>query len=64
MSVVIFVIGVLVFFLTVYGVVVAGGLELTRQQIAADPGLAPDLPVESTKPGQGIPAKNVLKSDY
>ena len=40
MTIVIFGIGVLVFFLTVYGTVIAGGLHLTREQMKTSPDLA------------------------
>jgi hypothetical protein len=39
-EVVIFAIGVLVFLVTVYGAVVAGGLALTERQLDEDPELA------------------------
>ena len=42
MSIAIFVIGVLVFLVTVYGSVVAGGLLLTSRQLEAQPELIPD----------------------
>jgi hypothetical protein len=41
MTAAVFVVGVVVFFLTVYGTVVAGGLQLTRQQHATDLQVAP-----------------------
>ena len=42
MSLAIFVIGVLVFLVTVYGTVVAGGLLLTSRQLEVQPELIPD----------------------
>lgn len=39
MILVIFGVGALVFFLTVYGTVVAGGLRLTREQLEKSPDL-------------------------
>ena len=39
MILVIFGVGVLVFFLTVYGTVVAGGMKLTKQQLESSPEL-------------------------
>ena len=42
MSTAIFVIGVLVFLITVYGTVVAGGLLLTDRQLDEQPELVPD----------------------
>ncbi|MGK0274766.1 MAG: hypothetical protein ACI9N0_001147 [Ilumatobacter sp.] len=41
MTAVVFVVGVVVFFLTVYGTVVAGGLKLTKQQSATHFDAAP-----------------------
>jgi hypothetical protein len=40
---VIFGIGLLVFFVTVYGTVVAGGVRLTRRQLTDDPSLTEDV---------------------
>jgi hypothetical protein len=42
MSVAIFVFGVFVFLITVYGTVVSGGLLLTDRQLEDQPDLAPD----------------------
>lgn len=42
MSTAIFVIGVLVFLITVYGTVVVGGLLLTDRQLDEQPELVPD----------------------
>ena len=42
MSTAIFIIGVLVFLITVYGTVVAGGLLLTDRQLDEQPELVPD----------------------
>ena len=44
MSLVIFAFGVLVFLITVYGTVVAGGLLLTGRQLDEHPELLPDRP--------------------
>lgn len=44
MSLMIFVIGVLVFLVTVYGTVVGGGLLLTGRQLDEDPELELDEP--------------------
>jgi hypothetical protein len=55
MILVVFGVGVFVFFLTVYGTVVAGGLMLTKEQIdttgepSADP--RPDIGENSSSPG-------------
>lgn len=42
MSLVIFGVGVLIFFISVYGTVVAGGLRLTAEQVGEQPELATD----------------------
>ncbi len=42
MSLAIFVVGVLVFLITVYGTVVVGGLLLTDRQLDEQPELVPD----------------------
>ncbi|MDG1188689.1 MAG: hypothetical protein P8N13_09545 [Ilumatobacter sp.] len=55
MSVVIFSGGCFVFFITVYGTVVAGGMQLTKKQIAASPELSSNLntkPEKLTTPSQ------------
>lgn len=42
MNLTIFIVGVLVFLITVYGTVVTGGLLLTDRQLEAHPDLDPD----------------------
>lgn len=42
MSLAIFVVGVFVFLITVYGTIVSGGLLLTDRQLEDQPDLAPD----------------------
>ena len=64
MSLVIFGVGVLVFFLTIYGTVIAGGLRLTKQQLEASPELAPDL---TTGPGDskdGLTTRDIVQSSF
>lgn len=51
MTIVIFGIGVLVFFTTVYGTVIAGGLQLTKQQVKGNPKLATELAPKAPKSG-------------
>lgn len=43
MTLAIFVVGIIVFLITVYGTVVTGGLLLTDRQLDDQPDLAPDL---------------------
>lgn len=52
MSLAIFAVGVLVFLITVYGTVVAGGLVLTDRQLDEQPELVPDQhrPHDDTAP--------------
>jgi hypothetical protein len=66
MSLVIFGFGVLVFFLTIYGTVVAGGLQLTKQQLKTSPELAPDLAVsvEARDPEDGLLTSDVVRADF
>jgi hypothetical protein len=66
MSLVIFGFGVLVFFLTIYGTVVAGGLQLTKQQLKTSPELAPHLAVsvEAQDPEEGLLTSDVVRADF
>ncbi len=64
MSLVIFGVGVLVFFLTVYGTVVAGGVGLTKQQLETSPELAPDLTGEARDSADGLPTRDVVRADF
>ncbi|HUS44166.1 MAG TPA: hypothetical protein VMY16_16000 [Ilumatobacteraceae bacterium] len=50
-DIIIFAIGVIVFLITVYGTVVAGGLALTERQIEDDPLLEPSEPGVLPVPG-------------
>ena len=64
MTLVIFGFGVLVFFLTVYGTVVAGGVQLTKQQLETSPELAPDLTDDALESGDGLLTSEVVRSDF
>jgi hypothetical protein len=64
MSVAIFAVGVLVFFLTVYGTVIAGGLHLTKQQLKTSPELAADLAAEARDPKDGLATRDVIRADF
>lgn len=59
---VVFGVGLFVFFLTVYGTVVAGGLMLTREQIATTPELAPDVSGEGSDPDVSV--SDVIRSEF
>ncbi|WP_395153473.1 hypothetical protein [Ilumatobacter sp.] len=64
MTVVIFGIGVLVFFLTVYGTVIAGGLQLTKQQIKTSPGLALKSAGDAGDPEGDLPTRDIIRADF
>jgi hypothetical protein len=64
MSLAIFGVGVLVFFLTIYGTVVAGGLRLTRQQLEASPDLAPDLAAGPADSEDGLTTRDIVRADF
>jgi hypothetical protein len=64
MMVLIFSVGVLVFFLTVYGTVVAGGLQLTREQLKTSPELAPGLDVGSADAENSLPTRDVIAAEF
>ena len=64
MTVVIFGVGVLVFFLTVYGTIIAGGVQLTKQQIRASPELAPKNVGQSGDPDGDLPTRDVIRADF
>jgi hypothetical protein len=64
MTLVIFGVGVLVFFLTVYGTVIAGGLQLTKQQIETSPKLAPKKAGDPGDPEGKLPTRDIIRADY
>ena len=64
MTAVIFGIGVLVFFLTVYGTIIAGGLQLTKEQIKTSPELIPNRVGNSGDPEGDLPTRDVMRSDF
>jgi hypothetical protein len=63
MSTAIFVIGVLVFLITVYGTVVAGGLMLTGQQLDAQPEFSGPDGIDDHE-GTVDRARRVIGTDY
>ncbi|MBT4983333.1 MAG: hypothetical protein HOJ85_00635 [Ilumatobacter sp.] len=64
MSLVIFGVGVFVFFLTVYGTVVAGGLQLTKKQIETSPELSPSLDTNPDDPDDGLSTSDIVRADF
>jgi len=64
MSLIIFSVGVLIFFLTVYGTVVAGGLQLTKNQIETSPDLSPDLTPERGHADDALTTRDVVRADF
>ena len=64
MSLAIFAIGVLVFLITVYGTVVAGGLLLTERQLDQQPELEPELPVLSDDDTTTDRARRLISADF
>jgi hypothetical protein len=64
MSTAIFVVGVLVFLVTVYGTVVAGGLLLTGSQLDGQPEFVPGPDGIADDEGAVGRARRVIGSDY
>jgi hypothetical protein len=64
MTVVIFGVGVLVFFLTVYGTVIAGGLQLTKQQMETSPELIAKKAGNPEDPEGKMPTRDIIRADY
>ncbi len=64
MSLAIFIVGVLVFLITVYGTVMVGGLFLTGRQLDAQPELVPDQPAVTGNEGAADQARRLVSVDY
>lgn len=64
MSLAIFAVGVLVFLITVYGTVVAGGLLLTERQLDQQPELEPELPAVSDDDNTTDRARRLITADF
>ena len=64
MTVAIFVIGALVFLITVYGTDVTGGLLLTERQLDEHPELEPDAPIEPDDKSTTERARRVISSEF
>lgn len=60
MTLVIFGVGLFIFFLTVFGTVMAGGLFLTREQLETSPEFGP----ESGGDGPKMTAGDVISSEF
>lgn len=60
MNTAIFVIGVLVFLITVYGTVVIGGLLLTDRQLEEHPDLDPDY----VTPDEGSKVRKLVETEF
>ncbi len=63
MTLVIFGVGLFIFFLTVFGTVMAGGLFLTREQLETSPEFGPE---RGPGPGDGpkMSAGDVISSEF
>ena len=64
MTQVIFGIGVLIFFITVYGTVVAGGLRLTAQQLDEEPELAAEAGLVDAQAQHDISVSDVTTTEF
>lgn len=64
MSVAIFVIGVLVFLITVYGAVMVGGLLLTESHLDQHPQLEPDAINQSDDGSNTDRARRVISAEF
>ncbi len=64
MSLAIFIVGVFVFLVTVYGTVVAGGLLLTERQLDEQPELEPDAPTPSDDESTTDRARRVISAEF
>ncbi len=64
MSLAIFIVGVFVFLITVYGTVVTGGLLLTERQLDQQPELEPDVPTSSDDDSTTDRARRVIAAEF
>jgi len=64
MSVAIFVIGVLVFLITVFGTVMAGGLLLTGRQLDSEPELDPGFAEQTSEDSEVGRLGHVASTDF
>jgi hypothetical protein len=64
MSLAIFIVGVLVFLITVYGTVVTGGLLLTERQLDEQPELEPDPSAAADAESATERARRVISAEF
>jgi len=64
MTLAIFIVGVFVFLITVYGTVVTGGLLLTERQLDEQPELQPDEPTPSDDASTTDRARRVIAAEF
>lgn len=64
MSLAIFIVGVFVFLITVYGTVVTGGLLLTERQLDEQPELEPDGPAPTGDASTTDRARRVISAEF
>jgi hypothetical protein len=64
MSLAIFIVGVFVFLITVYGTVVTGGLLLTERQLDEQPEFEPDAPTHSDGESTADRARRVITAEF
>ena len=64
MSLAIFIVGVFVFLVTVYGTVVTGGLLLTERQLDEQPELEPDTEVPADDASTTDRARRLISADF
>jgi len=64
MTLAIFIVGVFVFLITVYGTVVTGGLLLTERQLDEQPELQPDEPAPSDDASTTDRARRVISAEF
>ncbi len=64
MSLAIFIVGVFVFLITVYGTVVTGGLLLTERQLDEQPELEPEAPIEKDLDSTADRARRVISAEF
>ncbi len=64
MTLVVFGVGVFVFFITVYGIVVAGGLQLSAYQVRDQPDLADQAGFGKKRVDNDIPDSDTTSTEF
>ncbi len=64
MMAVIFAVGAFVFFLTIYGTVVAGGLRLTKDQLQTSPELRSGMAATTGGGNEELPTRKIVGSKF